>query len=147
VNEQLEMAPARPAPPRSSEMIRALTGVAAVSGLLIVMVFQLTLPTIKAKKAERLRRAVFQVVPGAQRLQTFRLEEDGTLAPLVGEDERAVKFYAGYGADGALSGVAIEAQGQGYQDVIKVIYGYAPEKESIVGIGGRKPAPPSHRDR
>jgi electron transport complex protein RnfG len=135
VNEQLEMAaPPRTAAPRSGEMIRALAGVAAVSGLVIVMVFQLTLPTIKAKKAKRLREAVFHVVPGAQRVQTFRLEEDGTVAPLVGEDEKAVKFYAGYDAGGALTGVAIEAQGQGYQDVIKVIYGYAPERESIVGM-------------
>jgi electron transport complex protein RnfG len=127
-------APPRTAAPRSGEMIRALAGVAAVSGLVIVMVFQLTLPTIKAKKAKRLREAVFHVVPGAQRVQTFRLEEDGTVAPLVGEDEKAVKFYAGYDAGGALTGVAIEAQGQGYQDVIKVIYGYAPERESIVGM-------------
>jgi electron transport complex protein RnfG len=135
VNEQLETAAApRVAAPRSGEMIRALAGVAAVSGLVIVVVFQLTQPIIRAKEAKRLREAVFEVVPGAQRVKTFRLKQDGTVAPLAGKDEKAVKFYAGYDAAGSLTGVAIEAQGQGYQDAIKVLYGYAPERQSIVGM-------------
>jgi len=121
-------------PARSMAMLRTLVGVAAVAGTLIVVVFQLTLPIIKAKKAEALRRAVFDVLPGARRVITFRLEEDGSLRPLTSEDERAVKFYAGYGEDNQLIGVAIEAQGQGYQDVIKVLYGYTPAGQKIIGM-------------
>ena len=119
---------------RSTAMLRTLIGVAAVAGTLIVVVFQLTLPIIKAKKAEALRRAVFDVIPGARRVVTFRLEEDGSLAPLKGEDERAVKYYAGYGEDNLLVGVAVEAQGQGYQDVIRVLYGYKPAEQQIIGM-------------
>ena len=119
---------------RSMAMLRTLVGVAAVAGTLIVVVFQLTLPIIKAKKAEALRRAVFEVIPGARKVVTFRLEEDGSLAPLTGEDERAIKYYAGYGEDNQLIGVAIEAQGQGYQDVIKVLYGYKPGEQQIIGM-------------
>jgi len=115
-------------------MLRTLIGVAAVAGTLIVVVFQLTLPTIKANKAEALRRAVFDVLPGARKVVTFKLEEDGSLAPLTGDDERAVKYYAGYTEDHQLIGVAIEAQGQGYQDVIKVLYGYAPAEQHIIGM-------------
>ncbi len=115
-------------------MLRTLIGVAAVAGTLIVVAFQLTLPVIKAKKAEALRRAVFYVVPGARNVVTFKLEPDGSLTPLTGEDERAVKYYAGYTDDNQLIGVAIEAQGKGFQDVIKVLYGYAPTEQNIIGM-------------
>ncbi|MEE8385565.1 MAG: hypothetical protein V3S01_06595, partial [Dehalococcoidia bacterium] len=70
-------------------MLRTLIGVAAVAGTLIVVAFQLTLPTIKAKKAEALRRAVFDVIPGARNVVTFKLEPGGSLTPLTDEDERA----------------------------------------------------------
>jgi electron transport complex protein RnfG len=115
-------------------MLRVLIGVAAVAGTLIVVAFQLTLPVIKANKAEALRRAVFDVIPGAQNVVTFKLEQDGSLTPLTGEDERAAKYYAGYTRDDHLIGVAIEAQGKGYQDVIKVLYGYAPTEQKIIGM-------------
>jgi electron transport complex protein RnfG len=123
-----------PAAGASVAMIRTLVAVAAVCGLLIVTVYQLTLPAIKANRAEFLRNAVYRVIPGASGLRTFRLVEGNRLVPLEGEDERAVKVYAGYGQDGALTGVALEAQGQGFQDVIKVIYGYDPQRETVVGM-------------
>ncbi len=123
-----------PPPPKSLHLIGSLVGVAAASGILIVLVYQWTLPVIKAKQAEALRRAVFEVIPGARTVVTFRLAPDGTVAPLEEQDERAVKYYAGYTAAGRLVGVAIEAQGQGYQDVIKVLYGYDPFRERIVGM-------------
>ena len=115
-------------------MFRTLVIVSALSGLLIVLAFQWTLPAIKANHARALREAVFQVIPGVTRVVTFRLRNDGALERLTGEDERARKVYAGYTQDGRLAGVAIPAQGQGYQDVIKVIYGYDLERQAIVGM-------------
>lgn len=130
----MPMTPALTQLPSSGAMLRTLISVAAAAGTLIVVVFQLTLPTIKANKAEALRRAVFDVLPGARKVVTFKLEADGSLAPLVGDDERAVKYYAGYTEDHQLIGVAIEAQVQGYQDAIKVLYGYAPAEQHIIGM-------------
>lgn len=120
--------------PRSLSLILALVGVATLSGLLIVTAYQVTLPTIKANKALALRKSVFDVIPGAARVSTYRLEADGSLALLTGDDDKAVKFYAGYTEAQQLAGVAVEAYGQGFQDVIKVIYGYAPESQSVVGM-------------
>ena len=39
-------------------------------------------------------------------------------------------------AAGALVGVAVEAQGQGYADTIRVLWGYSPERAALVGRGG-----------
>ncbi len=115
-------------------MIRTLVGVAAVSGVLIVLVYQLTLPIIEAKKAEALRKAVFAVIPDASRVETFVRSGGDGVAPLQGEAPGADKFYVGYTGGGDLAGIALEGQGQGYQDTIKVIYGYDPEAETIVGM-------------
>jgi len=42
--------------------------------------------------------------------------------------------YAGYDDENRLAGIAVEAQGMGYQDVIHVLYGYSFAEEAIVGI-------------
>lgn len=120
--------------PEGLRMFAGLVGVATLSGFLIAFVYQATLPIIKANKARALRDAVFQVIPGAEKVAAFRLETDGTLAPATEKDQKAVKFYAGYSRQAELQGVAIEAQGQGFQDVIKVLYGYDPEKQAVVGF-------------
>jgi Na+-translocating ferredoxin:NAD+ oxidoreductase subunit G len=42
--------------------------------------------------------------------------------------------HAGYDDNGSLVGVAIQAQGMGYQDVIRVLYGYDPARDAIIGM-------------
>lgn len=120
--------------PKSTEMIRTLVLTALVCGFLIVTAFQTTLPTIKKNKARVLKQAVLEVVPGAVQSKIFKVDETGKASLLVGEDEKAKKFYAAYNGEGNLAGVAIETYGQGFQDVIRIIYGYSPEKQSIIGI-------------
>jgi len=42
--------------------------------------------------------------------------------------------HAAYDKPGRLLGVALEARGAGYQDVIRVLYGYSFEDEAVVGL-------------
>lgn len=42
--------------------------------------------------------------------------------------------HAGYDESGSLVGVAIQAQGMGYQDVIRILYGYDPASDAIIGM-------------
>jgi electron transport complex protein RnfG len=42
--------------------------------------------------------------------------------------------HAGYAEDGSLVGVAVQAQGMGYQDVIRILYGYDPARDAIIGM-------------
>ena len=52
-----------------------------------------------------------------------------------GEPEAGGRYvYAGYDARNRLVGVALEAAGQGFQDTIRFIYGYSPEKQAVVGF-------------
>jgi len=113
-------------------MVLTMGGIGLICGVLIVGVFQLTFPTIKRKKAEALDRAILQVVPGATSKSVFKLD-DGKLVPSSIEDEAPSKYYACYNA-GELTGVAVEASGQGFQDIVRVIYGYSPASQSIIGL-------------
>lgn len=115
-------------------MYRAMVGIGLVCGLLIVTVFELTRPVIERNKAEALQRAIFRVLPQASSSKTFRLEDEERFVPLEGKADGAQLVYAGYDDAQELVGIAVEAQGMGYQDVIRVIYGYSFTENALVGI-------------
>lgn len=122
-------------------MICVLAGIAAFCGLLIVLTYEATLPTIKKNQAEYLRKAIFEVLPNAHTVRKFKRidspDQDAgpILVPLSGtESGDEMMVYAAYDQPGEFVGVALEASGQGYQDIIKVLYGYLPSRQQIVGM-------------
>lgn len=124
-------------------MICVLAGIAAFCGLLIVLTYEATLPTIRKNQAEYLRKAIFEVVPNAHTVRKFEridapdqnAESGPILVPLSGEESGdKMMVYAAYDQSGEFVGVALEASGQGYQDTIKVLYGYLPSRQWIVGM-------------
>ena len=126
--------PPLPRPPSPGNLILSLTVVASLAGVAIVLVFHTTQPAILANRAEALRSAVFAVLPGASRVETWALSEDEGIQPASPGTEVMRRVHAGFDEAGTLKGLAIEAQGQGYQEVIKVLYGYRPGAESVVGL-------------
>ena len=116
------------------KMYRALVGVGTLCGLLIVTVFVLTLPIITQNQAEFLQSAVFQVLPGAVSKQSFFLGDDGVFRPAQTGDSPPQTVHAGFDAAGNMVGVAIQGQGMGYADTIRILYGYAPRDQAIVGM-------------
>ncbi|HSM13421.1 MAG TPA: FMN-binding protein [Thermoanaerobaculia bacterium] len=125
-----------PVAPRASAwpMLRAMVGVGAFCGLLIVGVYELTRPVIERKKAEALERAILEVVPAAASSASFRLTAEDRFEPASGPAGKETRVHAAYDAAGALVGFAVEARGQGYQDTIRVLWGYAPDRQAIVGL-------------
>ncbi len=45
-----------------------------------------------------------------------------------------MKFYAAFDKTGALAGIAAEAAGKGYADVVRILYGYDPKCQCVIGI-------------
>lgn len=128
-------APTLAAPlPNSWHMVRALGGVGILCSLLIVLTFQATLPIITQNKAEALEQAIFKVLPGATQKAAFAISGDGQLSPFAGESEGERLIFVGYDESGALVGVALEAVGQGFQEAIRILYGYAPARQVVVGM-------------
>ncbi len=118
------------------KMIATMVLVASICGVLIVGAFEGTQDAIAENKRITLERAVFKVLPGAASVREYAATATGIQA-LAGAamPEGGVKFYAAYDQAGALKGIAAEAAGKGYADVVRVLYGYDVNCQCIIGIG------------
>lgn len=114
-------------------MVRTLGAIAMFSGLLVVLVFQWTKPYIAENQRIAIERAVFKVVPGATRRVDILL---GAQGPVDGETPSAdgETVYVAFDDRGGLKGVALAAGAQGYQDIVKLLYGYDPACACVRGI-------------
>lgn len=116
-------------------MYRAMVGVGLLCGLLIVTVYQATLPAITRNKAEALQKAIFRVLPDAASFETWTFAEGAGFTRVEGAAaEDAGAIYVGRTDAGAVAGFAIPAQGMGYQDVIRVLYGYSDADGAVIGL-------------
>lgn len=118
-------------PTSSFRMLKAMVGIGAICGLLIVVSYQGTLPRIEQLKAESLQNAIFKVLPGITETQGF-VYSDNHFIPTNEQTENML--YAGYDKEGKLVGIAIAAAGQGYADVIRILYGYDPVNQKVIGF-------------
>jgi len=124
----------QPERPSAWKMIRAMVGVGLLCGLFIVTVYSTTRPVIERNEAEALRQAIFRVLPDATSSRTFRFDDDGRFVALASGETAERVVHAGYDDAGDLVGLAVEARGMGYQDVIVLIYGYSFSEDALVGI-------------
>ncbi len=115
-------------------MIRTLGLIAMLSGLVVVLVYQWTAPIIAENQRIATEKAVFEVVSGATWRKDFILGPAGPVAVESQTDQQGVTVYAGYDSEGHLRGIALPAAAQGYQDVVKLLYGYDPYCQCIRGI-------------
>ena len=120
--------------PSSSKMLRAMVGIGILCALMIVLTYEGTLPRIERLRAEALEKAIFKVVPGITSKQTFRYDAQGGFTVIGDDAESEQRIYAGYGAENELVGFAIEASGMGFADVLRILYGYDPHEEKVVGF-------------
>jgi electron transport complex protein RnfG len=118
----------------SMKMLRAMVGIGIACASLIVFTYEGTLPRIERLRAEALEQAIFKVLPGITETATFQLATDNTFEKVVGEADGGQLVYAGYDSEGKLSGVAITASGQGYADILRILYGYNPTTQKVVGF-------------
>ncbi|GJM61821.1 Na+-transporting NADH:ubiquinone oxidoreductase subunit 3 [Persicobacter diffluens] len=118
----------------STKMLIAMVGIGLACALLIVSVYEGTAPRIERLKAEALQQAIFKVLPGISQTKTFEQLADGGFQLLEGDAKGKSVVYAGYDDAGKLVGVAVEAAGQGYADIIRILYGYRLADSKIVGM-------------
>jgi electron transport complex protein RnfG len=127
--------PSVPAPTSVSgiRLIVTLGGIALFSGILLAMTYEFTKPYIARNESEALEAAVFDVLPGAVSRVNYRLDENG-LQELDEEDSGRANLYAGIDAEGQRVGFAFAGAARGYADVIRVLYGYDPQRQQIIGL-------------
>ncbi|MCB1852282.1 MAG: FMN-binding protein [Gammaproteobacteria bacterium] len=119
--------------PGSATLIATLSFAGLLSGLIIVLAYDSTLPTITAYKATVMKEAVFKVLPGVSRMQRL-VYRNGTLSNTEQTKKGDEVIFSGYDISGRLVGYAIPGAGPGFQDTIRLLYGYIPEKRKITGM-------------
>lgn len=114
----------------------ATLGLAALtSGLILVTVYVVTHPLIVRNQEAALEAAIYRVIPDSTSRKVFvvregkLVEHQGGAAPTGGN-----VVYGALDDQGRLLGFAIPAEGPGFQDNIKLIYGYDPQRRVIVGM-------------
>lgn len=120
----------------SWRLVLTLSVAGALAGGLLVLVYEATRPAIQAHKAERLRLAIEEVLAAPDRYDTLYVV-DGALveSPPNGSDPALLeRVWAGYGTDQRLVGVAIVAAEPGYQDVVRLMFGYEPASDTLLGM-------------
>lgn len=120
----------------STRLLGTMGGAGAVAGLLIVLVYQFTLPAILANRAARLESAILQVVPGSQTYHPLYLIDGALTATLpAGTDARKVeKIYAAADGAGLVKGYAIPTSEPGFADAVDVIFGFDPARPGTLGL-------------
>ena len=123
-------------PVSAFRLIATLAVAGTLAGLLIVMVNQHTKPLIDKYKAEQLQKAVYEVLPGTDRYDTYYLVESALslTLPEGAKESEYKRIYVGYDADKQLNGVAMSRGESGFQDVIMIIFGVDPNTGKLKGM-------------
>ncbi|MDF3128084.1 RnfABCDGE type electron transport complex subunit G [Kiritimatiellaeota bacterium B1221] len=117
----------------SMKLVATLGGIAVFSGLLLSLTYEITKPMIAKNESEALEAAVFEVLPGAVTRENYLLDDVGLQK--VGEgSSREANLYAGINEAGERVGFALSGEARGYADVVRVLYGYNPETQQVVGL-------------
>jgi len=127
--------PAAPNVPAWKQMT-TLGSAGALAGLAIVLVFGWANPLIEAHRAEVLRAAISTVLSSPDRTATLFVIDDRLTAELpAGVDSTDLdRLYVGFDAAGETVGYAITGGKPGYQDVIRLIFGYDAANGQLLGM-------------
>ncbi|WP_221227647.1 FMN-binding protein [Rhodocyclus tenuis] len=126
--------PSAPTTPTAA-MIRTLGLVATICGLIIVGAYQGSFSAVQENKRIALERAVFKVIPSARSIGEYFATANGVTPASGDTPPGAIRFYAGYDADGKLAGVAAEGAAKGYADVVRILFAWIPECQCVTGFG------------
>jgi len=122
--------------PSSLRLAGTLAGGGLISGLILVIVYLGTQPMIQHNRAEALKAAIYKVVPGTKKIDVFAVEGD-KLVPFDGPPGAPTQkelVYLGVDDSGKPLGYAVPAEGPGFQDTVKLIYGYDPARRAVIGL-------------
>ncbi len=120
--------------PGSFKLIFTLAFAGLLSGMGIVVAYQTTLPIINANKARFLREAVFRVVPHSTQMRKLVPTKDGKLRFAKKSEKKVPGIFAAYDKNGRFLAFAIVGEGTGFQDVIRLIFGFDPRRKMIIGM-------------
>jgi len=139
VSTQESVPAARPEVP-GWKLVATLAAVGALAGLLLVFVDQATREQIRENRRKALREAVAEVLGEPRKVVSFRVEPDAIVAEAEPDyevdTENIDRVFAGYADEAGtqLIGFAVAYQRAGFQDAIRLIFGYDPRTKKVLGV-------------
>jgi electron transport complex protein RnfG len=136
---QAPEAPERPAVP-GWKLVVTLATAGALAGLLLVLVDQATRERIRENRRRAMREAVAEVLGEPARVVSLAVTDAGLVAEAEAnyevDTERLDRVFAGYADEAGtqLVGFALAYQRTGFQDAIRLIFGYDPRTKEILGV-------------
>jgi electron transport complex protein RnfG len=115
-------------------MIRVLTVVSLLCGLLIVITDVNTRGRIRHNQEIIMQESVAQLLPGIRKQIIYGIQPSGDLKILSGLQGEGARLFAGYDSGGRFLGVVIETSDRGYADVISAMYAYDPDQQIVTGF-------------
>lgn len=117
-------------------LVSTLAAAGGIAGLAIVFVFQWAQPRIEAHRAAVLRAAIQEVLGGPETYGTIWVHQGALTAELpAGVDSTGLdRVYLGRDAEGMPVGYAIAGELPGYQDLIRLLFGYDAEAGLVIGM-------------
>lgn len=130
-----EIVQSRPEP-SSLRLVLSLAITGLLSGIVLVGMYLTTAPRIERNQAEAMTRAVYKVLPGTTRIAAYEVIGSAPVAydGPEGTVPKGEALFAGYDQADRLVGYAVPAEGAGFQDTIRLLYGYDPARDVIVGM-------------
>jgi electron transport complex protein RnfG len=125
-----------PAEVRATSLLATLGAGGVVAGVLLVIAYGVTLPRIEANRAHALHLAVNEVLKSPERYDTLYVVDKALVRkPPEGVDPKKIeKVYLGYGPGDRRIGFAIVAGEPGFQDTVRLIFGYDSGKKQLIGM-------------
>jgi electron transport complex protein RnfG len=119
----------------SWRLMLTLGGAGALAGLLIVLAYSWTLPSIERHRATVLRGAIEEVLKQPEHADTLYLYNDALVAALPAgvNGAKLERVYRGY-VGGRPVGYALTASEPGFADQIALIFGYDPDTRTLLGM-------------
>jgi electron transport complex protein RnfG len=110
----------------SWRLVTTLAVAGALAGLAIVLVFSWAQPRIDAHRARVLQEAVQEVLKGPERYEPLFVYDGQVtdILPAGVDSTNADRVFLGFDEGGGTVGFAVQGEASGYQDVIRLIFGY-----------------------
>jgi electron transport complex protein RnfG len=134
------MPPVAPAPPEAlagtpgPRLVATLGSAGALAGLLIVLVWRATTPSIEAHRASLVQAAIAEVLPSAARWDTLYLESGALTSRPAADVGKTERIYRGVDDSGKEVGFAIQSAQSGFADVITVMFSIDPTRDTLLAM-------------
>jgi len=122
--------------PSSFRLIASVCIAGLFSGVVLSGVYSATKQKIEANRADYLKAAIFRVLPETQSFKSFLIEDEKMVLyqGAEGSIPSGDAIFRGFDKNGNPTGFAIPAKGPGFMDTVRIIYGYKPDEQIIIGM-------------